>query len=166
MKISLEKWKAEDYQAFFALSNDKELWANMSDAFPKTIEECQQIVYLFSTSNDVAECIRAIKIDNQIVGCIAAYFETDMYCKNAEISYWLNVAYRGKGIMSEVIKMFTQSLFSCFDLHRVWARPFEHNKASQRALEKAGFSYEGFLKESVFKNNEFLNSSVYALVKQ
>ena len=69
-----------------------------------------------------------------------------MYCKNAEISYWLNGEYRGMGIMPQVINIFTQKLFTQFDKHRVWARPFEFNKASQRALEKSGFIYEGLLK--------------------
>lgn len=30
MKIELGKWKSEDYEEFFILSNDKEIWGNMS----------------------------------------------------------------------------------------------------------------------------------------
>ena len=45
MNITLEKWKAEDYEELFMLSNDKELWSNMSDDFPKTLKECKQLVY-------------------------------------------------------------------------------------------------------------------------
>lgn len=44
MNIELVKWKTEDYQEFFILSKDKEIWANMSDDFPHTLEECKQIV--------------------------------------------------------------------------------------------------------------------------
>lgn len=89
-----------------------------------------------------------------------------MYCKNAEISYWLNGEYRGMGIMPQVIITFTQKLFTQFDKHRVCARPFEFNKASQRALEKSGFIYEGLLKENAFKNNQYINSMVYALIRK
>ena len=53
-----------------------------------------------------------------------------------------------------------------FDKHRVCARPFEFNKASQRALEKSGFIYEGLLKENAFKNNQYINSMVYALIRK
>lgn len=166
MNIELVKWKTEDYQEFFILSKDKEIWANMSDDFPHTLEECKQIVSFFSTSEDVTECIRAIKVDNRKAGCIAAFFETGMYCKNVEISYWLNGEYRGMGIMPQVIKTFTQNLFTQFDKHRVWARPFEFNKASQKALEKSGFTYEGLLKENAFKNNQYMNSMMYALIRK
>lgn len=166
MKITLEKWKSEDYEEFFILSNDKELRGNMSDDFPQTIEESKQIVSFFSNSKDITEYIRAIKVDDKIVGCIAAFFETGMYCKNEEISYWLNCEYRGKEIMPQVIKMFSQCLFTKFDMHRIWARPFESNRASQRVLEKSGFVYEGLMMENALKNNQYVNTRVYALVKK
>lgn len=166
INITLEKWNEVDYQDFFYASNDKKLWDNMSDTFPKTLEECKTIIHLFATSTEKTEYIRAIKIDNKIVGCIAGFFDTDMYIKNVEISYWLSAEYRGKGIMSQVVKTFSKSLYDSFDLHRIWARPFEHNKSSQRVLQKAGFNYEGLLRESVFKDGVFLNSTVYALIKE
>ena len=76
----------------------------MSDDFSQTLEKCKQIVYFFSTSKDITEFIRAIKINNQIVGFIAAFFETGIHCKNAEISYWLNCEYRGNGYQQELIR--------------------------------------------------------------
>lgn len=83
--------------------------------------------------------------------------------KNAEIAYWLNIDYRGRGIMPKAIEVFVENLFLNNELHRIWARPFEQNKASAGTLEKAGFCYEGLLRQSVYKNGKFLNSSVYAL---
>lgn len=165
MKILLEKWSSEDYEVFFLASNDKELFANMSDSFPRTLKECKQIVHFFSESTAKTEYIRAIKVGNQIVGCIGAFFETDMYRKNAKLSYWLSSQYRGKGIMSQAIKLFVNNLFYQFDIHRVWTRPFEHNKSSQKVLVKAGFTCEGRLIESVYKENKYMNSIIYALLK-
>lgn len=82
----------------------------MSDTFPKTLEECKTIIHFFANSTENAEYIRAIKIDNQIVGCIASFFDINIHYKNAEISYWLSAKYRGKGVMPHVLKIFTQSL--------------------------------------------------------
>lgn len=165
MKITLEKWKAEDFNEFFYASCDDELRLNMSDDFPKSLEECKQTVNFFSESSDDSECIRAIKVNGKIVGCISAFFQTGIYRKNAEIAYWLSADYRGKGIMTQVIKIFTENLFSLYDLHRIYAAPFEYNKASQRVLKKAGFHYEALLKENVFKNGSFISSALYALVR-
>ena len=44
MKITLEKWKYEDYIDFYNASNDIRIYENMSDNFPKTLEECQKTV--------------------------------------------------------------------------------------------------------------------------
>lgn len=165
MEITFEKWKAEDYRAFYCASHNNDLYMNMNDSFPKTLDACRQAVRSFSISTDTTEYIRAIKVDNQIAGCIAAFFRSDMECKNAEIAYWLSPKYKNKGIMTWAVQSFTEILFSNFDLYGIYAKPFEENKASQKVLEKAGFRYEGLLKGSVYKNNKFIDSAVYALVK-
>lgn len=164
-EVILEKWQEEQYQEFFAASNDEQLYANMSGTFPKTIEECEAAVKVYASSTDKTEYIRAIKVDNQIVGCIAAFFETGMYCKNAELAYWIGKEYRGKGIMAQAVQCMADELFSVFGIHRIWARPFAHNVGSRRVLEKCGFVYEGLFKEDVYKNGEFIDSVVYALLK-
>lgn len=165
MKISLRRWKTEDYIDFYNASNDESLYNNMSDSFPHTLDKCKQTVEAFSKSTDASGSIRAIITDGKITGCIAAFWETDMYCKNAEIAYWLDEAYRGKGIMPQVLTMFTDDIFKAYDIHRIWARPFAYNRASQRALEKAGFTREGVLRQDAFKNNQYMDSVIYALLR-
>lgn len=165
MIITLERWKAEDYRAFYTASNEEELHGNMSPSFPKSPGECKRLVHQFAASRDQTEYVRAVKIDGRIVGCVAAFFDTDMYANNAEIAYWLNSKYRGKGIMTRVIKMVAETLFLEYGMHRIWARPFEQNRASRKVLEKSGFVYEGTLRESVYKDGHFLNAAMYALIK-
>lgn len=164
MKITLEKWEYEDYIDFYNASNDIRIYENMSDNFPKTLEECRKTVKFFSDSRDITECIRSIRIDGETVGCIAAFFGSDMYSKNAELAYWLSEKYRGRGVMTFAVNEFTQILFSDFQIHRLFARPFERNKASHRVLQKSGFQYEGILIENVLKNGEFLNSCLFAKI--
>lgn len=127
--------------------------------------KCQGLVQIFASGEDETAYVRAIKIDGQIAGCIAAFFETDIYRKNAEIAYWIAREYRLRGIMTQVIRRLAATLFTEFDIHRIWARPFADNIGSRRVLEKAGFEYEGLLKESVYKNGEYIDSVLYALVK-
>ncbi|HNL82905.1 MAG TPA: GNAT family protein, partial [Chitinophagaceae bacterium] len=46
---------------------------------------------------------------------------------------------------------------------RIFARVFENNKASMKALQKAGFYLEGIQKNAAVKNSELVN--IYVLVK-
>lgn len=139
MQITLEKWKAENYIDFYDASNDDELRNNMNDDFPKTLDECKKILSFFVNSTDTTECVRAIKADGEIIGCIAAFFKTEMNLKTAELAYWISKKYRGRGIMTKVITGYTEMLFSDFEMNKVFAKPFAHNVASKKVLLKSGF---------------------------
>ena len=139
MQITLEKWKAENYIDFYDASNDDELHNNMNEDFPKTPDECKKIVSFFANSTDTTEYVRAIKVDGEIIGCIAAFLKTEMNLKTAELAYWISKKYRGHGIMTKVITDYTEMLFSYFEINKVFAKPFVHNAASQKVLLKSGF---------------------------
>jgi ribosomal-protein-alanine N-acetyltransferase len=163
--IELVKWKKEYGEPFYFQSNSVELYRNLSDSFPKTLEECRNIVEWFAGSSDEKECARAILLDGKIIGSIAVFFENDIYRKSAEIAYWIGKEYWGHGIITGVLKEFTQFVFSRYDIKRIYARPFAYNKGSQRALEKSGLLLEGILKRSVFKDGQIYDACMYAITK-
>ncbi|MFL6598262.1 MAG: hypothetical protein DME58_09520 [Verrucomicrobia bacterium] len=55
--------------------------------------------------------------------------------------------------------------FDNFPLRRISAEVFATNAASARVLEKAGFIFEGRLKNNVLKDGEVLDSLLYARTK-
>ena len=63
MNITLDKWQTKDFFDFYNASNDEDLRKNMNDDFPKTLEQCKEIVSFFANSTDTTECVRAIKAD-------------------------------------------------------------------------------------------------------
>lgn len=165
MDFELIKWQEEHARDFYMQSNDEALYKNMSDGFPKTLAECEAAVKGFSESDESNSCLRAIQVDGQIAGCIGAFVDSDIYCKNAELAYWLGDEYRGQGIMAEVIKQFTADIFRRYDVVRIYARPFDYNGGSQKVLEKAGFVCEGTLRSSVFKNGRMHDAKLYSKVQ-
>ncbi len=166
MEVKLVRWELKYYEAFFQHSRDNELYDNMSDDFPNTEEKCREAVMSFTESDDKKSCFRAIMVDGRVCGCIAAFFESGMYCKNAEIAYWIGKAERGKGIMTRVIEDFVKFLFSGFDIERVYAKPLQYNTTSCRVLEKAGFVKEGVLQNSVYKRGNSYNAVMYAVIRE
>ncbi len=56
--------------------------------------------------------------------------------------------------------------FVNFDITRIFARPYGTNVASQRVLEKAGFTFEGRFEKTLFKNGEFKDEFIYAVRKK
>jgi RimJ/RimL family protein N-acetyltransferase len=67
--------------------------------------------------------------------------------------------------MTEALTAVTDFCFDSFPLRRIAAEVFANNPASARVLEKAGFAFEGRLKNNVVKDGELLDSLVYARTK-
>ena len=68
--------------------------------------------------------------------------------------------------MPRAVREICKEVFETTDIVRIFAEPFSVNAASCRVLEKNGFAKEGVKKKSVFKNGEFYDSAMYALVKE
>jgi Acetyltransferases, including N-acetylases of ribosomal proteins len=67
--------------------------------------------------------------------------------------------------MTEAVGAFSDFCFDRFSLRRIYAEPFANNRASARVLEKAGFVFEGRLKNYVLKDGQLLDSLLYARTK-
>lgn len=52
-----------------------------------------------------------------------------------------------------------------WDIIRIYAEPFAYNAASCRVLEKAGFQYEGTLRNNAVKNGKVIDIKMYFLLK-
>lgn len=104
-------------------------------------------------------------MDGKAVGSIGVFVMDDVYEKSAELGYWLAEEYWGKGIMTEAVKNICREAYDKFDIVRIFAEPFEHNKASRKVLEKAGFTCEGIMRDGVFKNGKVYSYYMYSLLK-
>ena len=76
--------------------------------------------------------------------------------------YWLWEKYWRQGIMTQVVKKFSEYCFHERGLVRLEASVFEHNKGSIGVLKKAGFEQEGYLKKAFYKNEAYLNAYLFA----
>ena len=83
----------------------------------------------------------------------------------AEIGYWLAKPYWGRGIMTDVVGKACEFAFRQWTLVRITAHVFAFNTASARVLEKNGFQREGLLRKHFQKDDAFIDSYLYALVR-
>ena len=49
---------------------------------------------------------------------------------------------------------------------RIFAEPFAYNATSCRVLEKAGFQFEGLLRNNAIKNGKVLDMKMYSSIKE
>lgn len=82
-----------------------------------------------------------------------------------EIGYWLATAHRGKGIMTEAVKAIVQYGFDVRKLLRIEAPVYSFNGESAAVLKRCGFQEEGYMKKMYFRNGEYHDARMFAIVR-
>ena len=100
-----------------------------------------------------------------MVGSIGVFRQENIHRQTAELGYYVAEEYWGRGIMTEAVKQICEYVFCKSDILRIYAEPFAYNAASCRALEKAGFQYEGTLRSNAVKNGKVIDMKMYSLLK-
>jgi RimJ/RimL family protein N-acetyltransferase len=165
-RSELRPFLPEDAPSLARHANDVTVWRNLRDLFPHPYTLEHAVGFLtHALSQSPALPTPRIVVDGQAVGCIGVTLGTDVERVSAELGYWLGAPYRGRGVMTEVIRAFTDEAFEVFSLSRIFALPFAHNLASCRALEKAGFTLEGVLRRSCVKEGRIIDQRQYARIR-
>ena len=147
-------------------ANDKRIWLNMRDAFPHPYALADSEAFI---AHAMARCVRgraAIAVEGDVVGGIGYTLHRDVERVGVEIGYWLGVAFWGRGIMPQALSATTEFIWRAHpDLRRIWAVPYAHNAASARVLERAGYTFEGRLRQSAIKDGQVCDQLLYAIVR-
>ena len=107
---------------------------------------------------------QCIAVNDTCAGAIGLHPQEDLWRNNLELGYWLGAPYRGHGIMARAIQEMVQLGFREFPyVTRIHATPFGTNIASQRSLEKAGFTLEATLIGTLVKNGVVHDELIYAI---
>jgi [ribosomal protein S5]-alanine N-acetyltransferase len=162
LQLSLiRSWSPADAVALQHYANNRNIWMNLRDAFPHpyTLEDAHAFLNFVAQENP--EMTFAIATASEAIGCIGLRRGLDIHCKTAELGYWLGEPFWGRGIVSEAVAEFSRYAFEAFNLQRIYAEPFETNRASVRVLEKAGYMCAGRMRASIFKDGKVLDSFLY-----
>ena len=167
MKVEIRKWRLTDAKDLaVALSNQKIL-DNLRDGlpYPYTEQDGQDFISAMLAADEDETFAFAITVDEKVIGSIGAFRQGNIHRQTAELGYYIAEEYWDKGIMTEAAKKLCDYVFSHTDIIRIFAEPFAYNSASCRVLEKAGFQYEGTLRNNAVKNGKVLDMKMYARLK-
>jgi RimJ/RimL family protein N-acetyltransferase len=162
----LRRWGAGDEESLVQQANNQRIWRNLRDRFPNpyTLEDARIWIAIASVTEPQTNF--AITVDEMAVGGIGILLQEDVHRRSAEIGYWLGEDYWGRGIVTEAVRRVTDWAFENFDLCRIFAHVFAWNPASMRVLEKAGYEYEGRLRQSVTKDGQTIDQVIYAIIRE
>jgi [ribosomal protein S5]-alanine N-acetyltransferase len=86
--------------------------------------------------------------------------------RSAQVGYWVDEAYAGRGITPTALAMALDHCFFVVGLHRVEATIRPENHASRRVVEKLGFREEGLRRRSLHIDGAWRDHLCYALTAE
>jgi ribosomal-protein-alanine N-acetyltransferase len=82
-----------------------------------------------------------------------------------EVGYWIAKPFWKQGIMTKVLPVLIKYGEDVRGIRRFEAPIYAFNVASEKLLRKCGFREEGYLSKAYFKNGQFMDGKMFALVK-
>lgn len=161
--IKLRAFKSSDTTLLVKYLNSVEVTRYITSAIaqPYTERDAQWWV-------DEGSCLghaKAIEFNGTLVGCISVKLGEFEYSRSAELGYWVARDCWNKGIASEAVKRFSDSLFSSTDIHRLFVSVVTENMASLRVLAKNDFAVEGTHRQVSYKDGRYFDEHCLAKLR-
>jgi len=163
-RLVLRPFVPEDAPAVFRLAGDREIALNTATIPHPYLEEMAEKWIATHQDDYDANKSLTLAIDaGELVGTIGLVFTPDE--DRAEIGYWIGVPFWRRGYASEAARGVIAWAFEELGLNRVHAGFFIRNPASGRVMEKIGMTYEGTLRQHHKKWGEYVDVSVYGILR-
>lgn len=168
MNCIIRKWKLTDAKDIAVALSNKKIQDNLRDGLPYPYSEQDGIDFISSmlSANEDETFAFAITLDDKAIGSIGVFRQQNIHRQTAEMGYYIAEEYWGKGIMTDAVKQICEYVFKNSDILRIYAEPFAYNTGSCRVLEKAGFQYEGTLRNNAVKNGKMIDMKMYSLLRE
>ncbi len=138
---------------------------NLRDAFPHPYTQSDADRWLTVANKYDPPRNFAVVVGGSAAGGVGLVLREDVYRRSAEIGYWLGEPFWGRGIMTAAVRATVAYAFENFDICRLYAGVFGGNVASTRVLEKAGFTFEARLRQTITKGGRTRDELVYAMLR-
>jgi RimJ/RimL family protein N-acetyltransferase len=157
-RIRLRAVEREDVQKFHEWVNDPEVTRNLGLYLPMSMQD-ETTWFEGLGKRDPNEKPLAIEIRKgkawKLIGNCGA-FGIDTVNRSAELGIMIGAKEEwNKGYGSEAMTLLLQHGFETLNLHRIFLRVYEENVRAVRSYEKAGFVFEGKLRQAVYKHGNY-----------
>jgi len=160
--------KMSDVAGYFKCQQDKNSREGLREV-PETISEAKKELKRkiadLKKRRPFGECF-AIEVNKEFAGYIElCHLNKKFEEHKGSIGYCMHPKFRGRGIMTEAVRLLTDYAFKKYKLKRMWGQCRAFNKASARVLEKAGYKLEGIKRKDLYKNGKCYDNMLWAKIK-
>ncbi|AEH36287.1 GNAT family N-acetyltransferase [Halopiger xanaduensis] len=160
-RVDLRPIEEDDLEFLQTKINDPRVWRGIGRARP--VNGAQERDFFENVVCDDDSVNLLIVADAEPVGTIG-FHTIEWEARRAELGYWVAPEHHEQGYGSAATELLVEYGFDHLGLHRIAARVFECNEASQALLESVGFTPEGVHRDAEFIDGEYQDTHWYGLL--
>jgi ribosomal-protein-alanine N-acetyltransferase len=104
--------------------------------------------------------------DDALIGGISLSNVRRGVAQCGTLGYWVGEPHARKGYMSEALRLITEFCFGQLTLHRIEAACLPLNEASQKLLQRAGFTQDGYARKYLKIRGEWHDHLLFSLLAE
>lgn len=166
-RLALRPLRLEDAGDIFQCAHDPEVTRYTTWDAHRTVEDSrmfiEQTIAAYERGENT-ELAMELKIDKKVIGTCGLIAVSAEHCRG-EIAFAMAKEHWGGGLMAEVLKATLAFGYGALQLNRIWAKVDLDNINTIRTLRRAGWQFEGTLRQDVKVRGTFRNVNMYSLLK-
>lgn len=164
--VVLRPYNSSMVDVLVEAANDPRIARYMRDRFPSPYTRNDAEEWLDIATGVSQPTQFAIYADGSFVGGLGGDLGTGERTGSAEIGWWINPQYWGRGIMTAAARTLIDYLFEKLGIMRLWAPVMTPNIGSARVAEKAGMYLEGTAPAAYLKNGDRMDQLNFGLTRE
>ena len=164
-KVFLRAIEKEDIEFLREMINDPEMEKKVVGwSFP--VSKYEQEKWFDSQIQNKKNIRYIIEVEKKKIGLATI---TDIDWKNRKACHGLklyNNSVRHKGYGTDAVMTIMKYVFEELQLNKLYSTILEYNTPSLNLYKKCGWSIDGILRESTFKENKYINEIAVSILKK
>ena len=163
-RLTLRRMLKNDYEDMFDYCKSKELTRYLTwSPHPDKGYTHKYLSYVQSKYRAGEFFDWAIVYEGKMIGTCGFTALSEEHLKG-EIGYVISEKYHNMGIATEAVKRVIEFGFETLGLRRIEAHYMVGNDASRRVMEKAGMTFEGILRDSMYVKGRYVSVGICSIL--
>ena len=142
--LGMRRFEKDDAPRLYAIHLDEEVRKWIPNESYEDLEEAQEAIAFFSGCVDRNELPYVLAVERKVTGELigdTGINEVEGKPEEVEVGFVICPEYRSRGYATELLKALTEFTVSAFHMQVLYGRVMKGNKASERVLEKSGYTF-------------------------
>ncbi|PSQ48342.1 GNAT family N-acetyltransferase [Halobacteriales archaeon SW_7_65_23] len=161
--VSLRTIEEEDLEFLQEAINHPMVWRGIGRPDPVNAEQEREF-FEEVVSGDGEIALLVTRDPDTPLGTVGLTVKKE--ARRAELGYWIAPQHQGEGYGTEAAGLLVDFGFRQRGFHRIEARVFEFNDASQGLLESLGFTLEGTHREGHYVDGSYQDTLWYGVLEE